>query len=108
MLQQARGTSFENPDTSQVSIGTVVTLRDTVSGKEETYTIMGAWDSDPDRGIISYQTAIGQTLLGKKIGDVVTLNTEGGEGQFTVIGIEPGPVDSFGSEGVAEIAVPVV
>jgi hypothetical protein len=27
---------------------------------------------------------------------VVTLNTEGGEGQFTVIGIEPGPVDSFG------------
>jgi transcription elongation GreA/GreB family factor len=68
MLQQARGTSFENPDTSQVSIGTVVTLRDTVSGKEETYTIMGAWDSDPDRGIISYQTAIGQTLLGKKIG----------------------------------------
>ncbi len=108
MLQQARGTSFENPDTSQVSIGTVVTLRDTVSGKEETYTIMGAWDSDPDRGIISYQTAIGQTLLGKKIGDVVTLNTEGGEGQFTVIGIEPGPVDLFGSEGVAEIAVPVV
>ena len=109
MLQQARGTSFENPDTSQVSIGTVVTLRDIASGKEETYTILGAWDSDPDRSIISYQTAIGQTLLGKKIGDVVTLNTEQGEGQFTVVGIEPGPVDSFGSEGqLAEISVPVV
>ena len=90
MLQQARGTSFENPDTTQVSIGTVVTLRDIASGKEETYTILGAWDSDPDRGVISYQTAIGQMLLGKKIGDVVTLNTEQGEGQFTVVSIEPG------------------
>ncbi|HSH40261.1 MAG TPA: GreA/GreB family elongation factor [Chthoniobacterales bacterium] len=109
MLQQARGTSFENPDTSQVSIGTIVTLRDTASDKEETYTILGAWDSEPDRGIISYQTAIGQTLLGKKLGDVVTLNTEGGEGQFTILAIEPGPVDLFGSEGqVAEVAVPVV
>ena len=109
MLQQARGTSFENPDTSQVSIGTIVTLHDVASGKQETYTILGAWDSDPDRGIISYQTAIGQTLLGKKIGDVVTLNTEQGEGQFTVSAIEPGPVDMFGSEGqVAEIAMPAV
>ena len=109
MLQQARGTNFENPDTSQVSIGTVVALRETTSGKEETYTILGAWDSDPDRGIISYQTAIGQTLLGKKIGDAVTLNTEHGEGEFIVISIEPGPVDAFGADGqLAEIAVPVV
>lgn len=109
MLQQARGTNFENPDTSQVSIGTIVTLRETSSAKQETYTILGAWDSDPDRGIISYQTAIGQTLLGKKIGDTVTLNTEQGEGQFTVVSVEPGPVDHVGSDGqVAEIAVPVV
>ena len=109
MLQQARGTNFENPDTTQVSIGTVVTLRETTSGKEETYTILGAWDSDPDRSIISYQTAIGQTLLGKKIGDTVTLSTEQGEGQFTVISIEPGPVDMVGSDGqFADVAMPAV
>ena len=51
-------------------------MRDVDSGKEETYTILGAWDSDPEQGIISYQTAIGQALLGHKIGDVVTLNTD--------------------------------
>src|SRR5438876_2953712 len=56
MLHNARGTSFEKVDTSRVSIGTVVTLRDSDSNKE-TYTILGAWDSDPDRHIISYQTA---------------------------------------------------
>src|SRR5207253_1942811 len=43
-LHNARGTAFENPDTSRVSIGTIVTLRDSDSGKEEAYTILGAWD----------------------------------------------------------------
>src|SRR5207244_2455237 len=40
-LQNARGTTFENPDTSRVSIGTIVTVRDKESKKEETYTILG-------------------------------------------------------------------
>ncbi len=97
-LHRARGTSFENPDTSQVSIGTVVTLRETDSGKEETYSILGAWDSDPEHGIISYQTAIGQALLGHKVGDVVTLNTDHGSGHFTVVKIEPAPIDVMPAE----------
>ena len=63
-LMSARGTNFENPDLSQVSIGTIVSLRDQENSQEETYTILGAWDGDPSGGIISYQTAIGQALLG--------------------------------------------
>ncbi len=91
-LHRARGTDFENPDLSQVSIGTIVTLKDE-SGTEETYTILGAWDSDPDHGIISYQTAIGQALLGHKVGETVTLNTDQGSGRFAIQAIEPAPVD---------------
>src|SRR5262245_56325038 len=49
MLHDARGTSFENPDTSRASIGTIVTLRNGETNTEETYTILGAWDGDPDR-----------------------------------------------------------
>jgi len=93
-LHNARGTAFENPDTSRVSIGTIVTLRDSDSGKEETYTILGAWDGDPERNIISYQTAIGQALLGHKSGEFVTLNTEHGDGRFAIISIEAAPVDT--------------
>ena len=88
-LQNARGTSFENPDTSRVSIGTIVTVRDKTSKKQETYTILGAWDGDPDRNIISYQTAIGQALLGKKAGEAATLPN----GDAEVVSIEPAPVD---------------
>jgi transcription elongation factor GreA len=100
MLHNARGTSFENVDTSHVSIGTVATLRDVERNKEETYTILGAWDSDPDHHIISYQTAIGQALLGHEVGDNVSLNSEHGVDQFTIVSIQPAPPDQAASAPV--------
>jgi transcription elongation factor GreA len=92
-LHRARGTSFERPDTSRVSIGTIVTLREKESGKEETYTILGAWDGDPERHVISYQTAIAQALLGHKAGENATLNTNEGSAEFEIIAITPAPLD---------------
>jgi len=93
MLHNARGTSFENVDTSRVSIGTIITLREVETDKEETYTILGAWDGDPDRHIISYQTAIGQALLGHEIGETISLNTEHDSSQFTIVSIQAAPPD---------------
>jgi transcription elongation factor GreA len=94
MLHRARGTSFDNVDASRVSIGTVVTLREVDSKKEESYTILGAWDGNPERQIVSYQTAIGQALLGHAAGEVVTLSDETGAGsQFEIVSIEPAALD---------------
>ena len=59
-------------DTSKVSMGTEVTLRD-ASGAEKVYRIVGAWDGDPDRNLVSYKTKFGEALLGAKTGDQVTL-----------------------------------
>jgi transcription elongation factor GreA len=98
MLHNARGTSFENADTSRVSIGTVVTLRNAETHEEETYTILGAWDGDPDRHLISYQTAIGQALLGRKTGETISLNTEQNATQFTIVSIQPAPPDQAAPE----------
>jgi transcription elongation factor GreA len=88
LLQRARGSNFENADTSQVSIGTKVTLLDGTSGEEIEYKILGAWDSAPEQQIISYQTAIGQALLGKRIGDAVELPTETASRQAEIVTIE--------------------
>jgi transcription elongation GreA/GreB family factor len=93
MLHNARGTSFENVDTSRVSIGTIVTLRNAETNKEETYTILGAWDGDPDRHIISYQTAMGQALLGHEKAENISLNAEHGAAQFTIVSIQAAPLD---------------
>jgi transcription elongation factor GreA len=88
MLERARGSNFENADTSQVSIGTKVTVFDEGSGEELEYKILGAWDSAPEQHIISYQTAIGQALIGKKIGESVELPTETASRQVQIVNIE--------------------
>ncbi|MEP7072042.1 MAG: GreA/GreB family elongation factor [Verrucomicrobiota bacterium] len=103
MLQRARGTNFSNPDLAQVSIGTVVSLREITSAEQESYTILGAWDSDPDARVISYQTAIGQALLGKRVGDRVTLNDDLGVTTFEIVAIGPAPVDVAPLETEAEL-----
>jgi transcription elongation GreA/GreB family factor len=104
-LHNARGTAFENPDTSRVSIGTIVTMRDKDSKKDETYTILGAWDGDPERHIISYQTAIGQALMGRKVGDEVLLNKSE---KWQVISISAAPIDRLPPEMADTPAVDAV
>jgi transcription elongation GreA/GreB family factor len=88
MLARARGTSFENVDSSQVSIGTVITLRDRQTDELIVYSVLGAWDSDPENHVVSYQTAIGQTLLGRKPGDSVQLPTETGTREVEIVSVE--------------------
>ena len=61
-----------NTDTSKVSMGTQVTIQDP-AGAEKVYSIVGAWDGDPDRNLVSYKTKFGEALLGAKPGDTVTL-----------------------------------
>lgn len=77
-LGRAKGTDFSDPDTSVVSIGTVVTLETVGSGEQESYTLLGAWDGNPEKNIISYLTTLGQTVLGQKAGQVVEIPTEEG------------------------------
>jgi transcription elongation GreA/GreB family factor len=89
MLNNARGTNFENVDTSLVSIGTVVTLEPAEGGKAETYSILGAWDGVPEKGWVSYQAVIGRALLGKKSGDLIDLPADKGTRSMKITGISP-------------------
>ena len=41
------------------------------NGETEQYTVLGAWDSDPDKLIVSYLSEIGQALIGQKVGNKV-------------------------------------
>jgi transcription elongation GreA/GreB family factor len=76
-LTRARGQDFLNVKTDVVSPGTIVHVTDLQSGQPETFTILGAWDSDPDKGIISYLTPVAQALINHKIGDEVEAELEG-------------------------------
>ncbi|MEO0453029.1 MAG: GreA/GreB family elongation factor [Verrucomicrobiota bacterium] len=77
-LAKAQGTDFADVDTSTVNVGTIVTIRPSAGGETQTYTILGAWDSDPEKGIISYLTAVAQALMGKKEGDEASVTNDDG------------------------------
>jgi transcription elongation GreA/GreB family factor len=76
-LVRARGSDFTNPRIDVVSIGTVVRATDLEANQPENFTVMGAWDSDPEKGIVSYLSPVAQSLLGKKIGDQVEFEVHG-------------------------------
>ena len=93
-LARAEATDFAGADTSKVSLGTKVTLKDTKSGDNLVYTILGAWDSDLSKGIISYQTAVARALLNHTTGERIELTTgEGGIHHVVIEKIEPHDVD---------------
>jgi len=56
-------------DTSRVSFGTLVVLKNETIDKVEKYTILGPWESDPENHVISYQTPFGKAMINKVAGD---------------------------------------
>ena len=76
-LMRAKPTDFTDAPSDAVGIGSNVTLSNTNSGESQKYTILGAWDSDPDNNVLSYLTPLGQKLLGKKVDDLVETEVEG-------------------------------
>jgi transcription elongation GreA/GreB family factor len=96
-MMRARGTDFSNARTDAVNIGTIVVATDLGTNQRETFTILGAWDSDPDRGVISYLTPIGQALLNRKVGDEVEFELHGTKRRHRIESI-----------AAAQIAAPVV
>ena len=79
-------------DPSKVSkdvagIGTVVKLYDEEWDEEVVYKIVGTIESDPDRGYISNESPIGKSLIGKRVGDIVTITTPGGDSILKILSI---------------------
>jgi len=70
-----------------VQIGTVVTLTD-AAGQETVYTILGAWDGDPERNFVSYRTRLGQAVYRRAVGEQVTL-PNGSECTITKVTVLP-------------------
>jgi transcription elongation GreA/GreB family factor len=84
-LAIARQTDFKEAPTHVVSIGTVVEFRDPANGGAESVTILGAWDTEPGRGILSYLSGMGKALIGKAVGETANLPASDGSTREVVI-----------------------
>jgi len=87
-LVNARGTDFANAKTDTVSIGTIVQVTDLTNNSAESFTILGAWDSDPEKGVISYLTPVAQSLINHKPGEEVEFDMDGAHKRFKIEGIQ--------------------
>jgi transcription elongation factor GreB len=71
----------------RIFFGATVTVEDE-DGGSATYRIVGVDEVNADDGDISWQSPVGRSLLGKTIGDVVTVRWHAGLRELTVAEIE--------------------
>ena len=70
-----------------VVIGVKVKVLDEEYGDENEYRVVGSTEADPRDGKISDESPVGKALLGKKLGDVVSVEAPGGEFKLKILEI---------------------
>lgn len=73
---------------SKVSFGSTVVLNDLKNDEEAVYTIVGGCESNPDMGLISFNSPLAKQLLGKEEGDEVKVQLPGGVKEFEIIEVK--------------------
>jgi transcription elongation factor GreA len=71
----------------KVFFGSTVTLEDINTGTGITYQLVGPFESDINENTISVTSPIGKALIGKSIGDEVSVKTPGGLREFEIVNI---------------------
>ena len=71
----------------KVIFGSTVEVEDVDSGEARSFTILGPDEADPAKGSISFLSPVGQGLLGREVGDEVTVDIPRGRVTYEVINI---------------------
>lgn len=79
---------IEEPTTKAdfVRMGSHIKVVDS-EGDEETYYLVGSHEADPRRGLISNESPIGRALIGKRVGDEVTVVAPAGAFNLKILEI---------------------
>lgn len=67
--------------------GSTVELEDADSGQNVTYQIVGEDEADIKQGKISFASPLARALIGKFAGDVVQVQTPGGQREYEMIDV---------------------
>lgn len=70
----------------EVDVGTVVTVRS--NGDEFIFHIVGEWEADPMKKKISYESPLGQALVGKGVGEKVEVEAPAGKVVYEIVQVE--------------------
>lgn len=87
ILKNAEVVVDEEADLDKVSIGCSVKILDCEFDEELEYKIVGSTEANSLKGKISNESPVGKALLGKQVGDTVTVETPAGEFSYKVLSI---------------------
>jgi len=78
----------ETQSSEEVSLGSHVTVVEEGQQDPETFRIVGTAEADPINGRVSYKSPMGKALLGRQVGDIITVEAPGGTIAFRITDIE--------------------
>jgi transcription elongation GreA/GreB family factor len=87
ILKKAKVTDFKEANTDTISVGSSVVLRRGSDQAEIAYDLLGAWDGEPEKNILSYISPLAKQFLNHKTGETFTTNINGKAENWTVIRI---------------------
>jgi transcription elongation factor GreA len=88
MISNAKVISEDQIDVEKVNIGVTVKVHDYDLDEDAEYTLVSSREVDLSKNMISDQSAIGKSLVGSKIGDVVSVVVpDGSELKFKILDI---------------------
>lgn len=88
MIRNAKIIEEAEVASDNLTLGRSVTFIELPDGEEETYTIVGSAEADPFEGKISNDSPIAKSLLGRKVGEEVSIQTPGGEMSVRIVSIK--------------------
>lgn len=71
----------------RVVFGLSVIIQDVDSGEEKNLRLVGSDESDVERGMISFESPLGRSLIGKKVGDVARAKLPSGVREYEILRI---------------------
>ena len=88
ILKNAEIVDEDEVDTETINIGCQVKILDLEFDEELTYKIVGSTEANSLKGKISNESPVGKALIGKKVGDLVSVETQVGIVQYKVLDIQ--------------------
>ncbi|MDH5680531.1 MAG: transcription elongation factor GreA [Spirochaetota bacterium] len=87
-LNRIKILSVADVDDSSVNPGTKIEVKNLDSNEKENYIILGEWESDMEKGIISYKSPFGRSFLGAKTKDTIVFDHGGVKKKYKIEKIE--------------------
>lgn len=87
ILKNAEVVVEEDVDLDQINIGCNVRIYDVEFEEELEYKIVGSTEANSLKGKISNESPVGKALMGKKVGDTVTVETQAGAIEYKILEI---------------------